>query len=69
MNAIRMSITCMTVILSAVRISALTNLAVILSARGPKRFLHRGPQRQVFVVGVEVGGGKRRICFFFLLAI
>src|SRR5215831_611913 len=37
--------------------------AVILSARGPMRSLHRGPQRQIFVVGVEVGGGKQRICF------
>jgi hypothetical protein len=36
-------------------------LAVILSERGPERLsVRRGPRRQVFVCGVEVGGGESK---------
>src|ERR1700691_1927643 len=34
--------------------------AVILSERGPKVSQFRGPCRQVFVCGVEVGGGESK---------
>jgi hypothetical protein len=33
---------------------------VILSERGPRRFSVPGPHRQVFVCGVEVGGGESK---------
>ena len=39
--------------------------AVILSARGPKRFLQWVPNERSLLFGAELGGGKRRICFFY----
>ena len=41
-----------------------TKIAVILSERGPRRTLQpfRGPHEQVFVRGVEVGGGESKAC-------
>jgi len=38
-------------------------MAVILSARGPKRFLQGVPEERFLLFGAEFGGGKRRICF------
>jgi len=43
---------------------ALSKLLVILSERGPRRILQhfRGPHEQVFVRGVEAGGGESKAC-------
>jgi len=35
-------------------------MAVVLSERGPERFSVPGSGRQVFVCGVEVGGGESK---------